>query len=120
VKLNSSDLLAAPIINPNLLGTKFDMFVMREALRASARFAAAPVFANYIIAPDGFNATATDAELDEFIRANSGTVFHPVGTAAMSAKNADFGVVNPDLLVKGLQGLRIVDLSVLVSFIHNL
>ncbi|KAJ7346320.1 alcohol oxidase [Mycena albidolilacea] len=113
VKLNSSDLLVAPIINSNLLGTEFDMFVMREALRASARFAAAPVFANYIIAPDGFNATATDAELDEFIRANSGTVFHPVGTAAMSAKNADFGVVNPDLLVKGLQGLRIVDLSVL-------
>ncbi|KAJ7186887.1 alcohol oxidase [Mycena filopes] len=113
VELNSSDPLAAPIINPNLLGTEIDMFIMREALRASARFAAAPVFDNYIIAADSFNATATDAELDVFIRANSGTVFHPVGTCAMSAKGAPFGVVDPDLLVKGLQGLRIVDLSVL-------
>ncbi|KAJ7152972.1 alcohol oxidase [Mycena filopes] len=113
VELNSSDPLAAPIINPNLLGTEIDMFIMREALRASARFAAAPVFDNYIIAADSFNATATDAELDVFIRTNSGTVFHPVGTCAMSAKGAPFGVVDPDLLVKGLKGLRIVDLSVL-------
>ncbi|KAJ6451288.1 hypothetical protein C8R45DRAFT_1042209 [Mycena sanguinolenta] len=113
VELDSSDALAPPLINPNFLASDFDMFVLRESLRASARFAAAPVFANYIIGPFSFNATDTDAELDEFIRANAGTVFHPVGTAAMSAKGANFGVVNPDLLVKGLQKLRIVDLSVL-------
>ncbi|KAF7343506.1 Pyranose dehydrogenase 1 [Mycena sanguinolenta] len=113
VELNSTDPLAAPLINPNFLASDFDMFVLREALRASARFAAAPVFSNYIIAPFSFNATDTDPELDEFIRANAGTVFHPVGTAAMSAKGANFGVVDPDLTVKGLQKLRIVDLSVL-------
>ncbi|KAJ6451318.1 alcohol oxidase [Mycena sanguinolenta] len=113
VELDSSDILVPPLINPNFLASDFDMFVLRESLRASARFAAAPAFSNYIIGPFSFNATDTDAELDEFIRANAGTVFHPVGTAAMSAKGANFGVVDPDLLVKGLQKLRIVDLSVL-------
>lgn len=56
----------------------------------------------------------TDDELDQFIRAHSGTVFHPAGSAAMSAKRTAYGVVDPDLTVKGLSGLRIVDLSVVV------
>jgi choline dehydrogenase-like flavoprotein len=43
-------------------------------------------------------------------------VFHPTGTAAMSPKGADWGVVDPDLKVKGVEGLRIVDGSVLVSW----
>ena len=59
------------------------------------------------------NAT-TDALLDEFIRNNAGTAAHPVGTASMSSRNASYGVVDPDLKVKGVGGLRIVDASVLV------
>jgi choline dehydrogenase-like flavoprotein len=43
------------------------------------------------------------------------TVWHPVGSAAMTAKNAGFGVVNPDLTVKGVKGLRVIDASVFVS-----
>ncbi|KAF7305846.1 Alcohol oxidase [Mycena chlorophos] len=54
-----------------------------------------------------------DAELDVYIRAHTGTVFHPVGTASMSPIGAEWGVVDPDLRVKGVNGLRIVDLSVL-------
>ncbi|KAK7014390.1 pyranose dehydrogenase 1 [Favolaschia claudopus] len=113
VTINSTDPLAAPLIHPNLLGTEVDIFIMREALRAAARFASAPSLKDYIIKPDSFDPAFSDAQLEEYIRANSGTVFHPVGTAAMSAKGAKFGVVDPDLLVKGVQGLRIVDLSVL-------
>ena len=59
------------------------------------------------------NAT-TDDLLDEFIRNNAGTAAHPVGTASMSSRNASYGVVDPDLKVKGVAGLRIVDASVLV------
>ncbi|KAJ7457103.1 aryl-alcohol-oxidase from pleurotus Eryingii [Mycena latifolia] len=113
ITLNSNDTLAAPLINPNLLGSEVDFFVMREALRSALRFASAPPWVDYVISPVGFNFTATDAELDDFIRMNAGTVFHPVGTASMSPKNATWGVVDPDLRVKGLSGLRIVDLSVL-------
>ncbi|KAJ7497714.1 aryl-alcohol-oxidase from pleurotus Eryingii [Mycena latifolia] len=116
VTLNSTDSLAAPVINPNFLGSEVDFFVVREALKSSLRFASAPAWANYIISPLGINSTATDAELDDFIRANAGSVFHPAGTASMSPKGANWGVVDPDLRVKGLCGLRIVDLSV-VPFI---
>jgi choline dehydrogenase len=47
-------------------------------------------------------------------------VFHPTGTAAMSPKGAHWGVVDPDLKVKGVEGLRIVDGSVLVSWLPSI
>lgn len=85
---------------------------MREGIRSARRFAAAPAWADYIVAPTN-NAT-TDAELDAFIRGSASSFFHPVGTARMSARGAGYGVVDPDLKVKGVRGLRIVDASVLV------
>ncbi|KAJ7430455.1 alcohol oxidase [Mycena galericulata] len=112
ITLNNNDPLAPPLINPNLLGTELDLLIMREAVKSAIRFTEAPVWADYIIAAASVNSSMTDAELDAFIRANTGTVFHPAGSAGMSAANASYGVVNPDLTVKGLSGLRIVDLSV--------
>ncbi|KAJ7282840.1 aryl-alcohol-oxidase from pleurotus Eryingii [Mycena rebaudengoi] len=113
VTLNSSDPLAPPLIDPNLLGSEVDMFIMREAIKSSLRFASAPAWTDYIISPVSFNSSSTDEELDAYIRANAGTVFHPTGTAGMSPKGAKYGVVDPDLRVKGLNGLRVVDVSVL-------
>ncbi|KAJ7908757.1 alcohol oxidase [Mycena leptocephala] len=110
------DPLAMPLINPNLLGSDVDVFIMREAVKSAMHFTTAPAWQNYVISPFGLNYTSTDAEIDDFVRENGGTVYHPVGTASMSPKDADWGVVDPDLRVKGLTGLRIVDLSV-VPFI---
>jgi choline dehydrogenase-like flavoprotein len=86
---------------------------MREGIRSARRFAAAPAWADYIAASTN-NAT-TDAELDTFIRGSASSFFHPVGTAGMSPRGADYGVVDPDLRVKKLKGLRIIDASVLVG-----
>lgn len=61
------------------------------------------------------NTANTDEELNEYIRQNAVSFFHPVATAAMSPVGADWGVVDPDLKVKGVAGLRIVDASVAVS-----
>ncbi|KAJ6589469.1 aryl-alcohol oxidase [Mycena capillaripes] len=116
VTLNSSDPFADPVINPNLLGSEVDLFISRESVKSSLRFATAPAWQNYVIAPVGVNSTSTDDEIDDYIRENSATVFHPAGTASMSPEGATWGVVDPDLIVKGLRGLRIVDLSV-VPFI---
>ncbi|KAJ7919791.1 aryl-alcohol-oxidase from pleurotus Eryingii [Mycena leptocephala] len=112
-----SDPLAMPLINRNLLGSDVDVFIMCEAVKSAMRFTTAPAWQNYtVISPFGLNYTSTDAEIDDFVRENAGTVYHPVGTASMSPKGATWGVVDPDLSVKGLTGLRIVDLSV-VPFI---
>ncbi|KAJ6451440.1 aryl-alcohol oxidase [Mycena sanguinolenta] len=108
--LNSSNPLDSPLINPNVLGTDFDFTAMREAFFASKRFVSTPAWDGYILSP---TVNVTDDNLDDFIRNNTGIIWHPVKTAAMSARDADYGVVDPDLKVKGLDGLRIVDASVL-------
>lgn len=113
--LNSSDPFDKPIINPKYLGSELDMFIMREAIRSAQRFVEAPVFKGYLDAGLYKGRSRSDEELNEFIRTNTTNLHHPVGTAAMSARNADFGVVDPDLRVKGVSGLRVVDSSVFVS-----
>jgi choline dehydrogenase-like flavoprotein len=113
VTLRSSDPFDAPIIDPNFLASEFDMFVMRYAIHAARRFVAAHAFDGYILRPL-FNAT-TDEEIDEMIRNTTRTIYHPVGTLSMSAKSDNWGVVDPDLSVKGVKGLRVVDASVFVS-----
>ncbi|KAF8212611.1 alcohol oxidase [Mycena galopus ATCC 62051] len=116
ITLNTNNALAAPVINPNLLGAPVDMVIMRAAARSAIRYTTAPAWNGYVIAPYLLSADPTDAELDAFIAANANTIYHPVGTAAMSPKGANWGVLNPDLSVKGLSGLRVADLSI-VPFI---
>ncbi|KAJ6498871.1 aryl-alcohol oxidase precursor [Mycena sanguinolenta] len=116
VTVNTSDAFADPVIDPNLLGSEIDFLILREALKSAMDFTTAPAWRGYVLSPFGLNRTSTEDEIDDYIRENSGSVFHPVGTASMSPKDATWGVVDPDLRVKGLKGLRIVDLSV-VPFI---
>ncbi|KAJ7475206.1 aryl-alcohol oxidase [Mycena galericulata] len=116
VTLNSSDPLSDPFIDLNLFNSEVDFFIVREGIRSALRFASQPQWADYVISPLDVNSTSTDAELDEYTRNNASPYSHAAGTASMSPKGANWGVVDPDLRVKGLIGLRIVDLSV-VPFI---
>ncbi|KAJ7773189.1 alcohol oxidase [Mycena metata] len=112
VTVNSSDPFSNPILNPNVLGTPHDLALMLEGVKSALRFVAAPAWSDYIISGYNVNSSMTDTQLEQFIRANAMLGDHIVGSAQMSPENADYGVVNPDLRVKGLTGLRIVDLSV--------
>lgn len=85
---------------------------MREAVKAVRKFVAAKTWDDYIISPIGLGETPTDAEIDAYIREYSSTVYHPVGTSAMSPGNATWGVVDPQLRLKGVDGVRVVDASV--------
>lgn len=113
VKLGSSDPLAHPLIDPNYLSSEVDLAIFRESVRSARRFFAAPAWSGYIL--EAQNNATTDEELNAFFRETAGTAFHAVSTASMSPFNATWGVVDPDLKVKGVRGLRIVDASVMVS-----
>lgn len=116
----SKDPFDKPIIDPKYVSTAFDKFCLREAVKAVKRFVSATAWDDYIIGPHGTAAGTTDEEIDSHIRGIADTVFHATGTAAMSATNANWGVVNPDLKVKGVEGIRIVDASVFVSDLISL
>jgi hypothetical protein len=71
---------------------------------------------NIIAGPYGpLSSANTDAEILSYARSNGNSLLHPVGTAAMSPVGANWGVVDPDLKVKGAYGIRVVDGSVWVS-----
>ena len=116
IKLRSTDPFDKPLIDPHFLTTEFDIVAMRESVKASKRFVAAPAWADYVISPFGGLSVTSGADIDDYIREVASTVFHPVGTAAMSCSDSKSGVVDQNLLVKGADGLRIVDASVFVSF----
>ncbi|RXW19853.1 hypothetical protein EST38_g5995 [Candolleomyces aberdarensis] len=112
LKLASNNPFQAPLIDPNFLATDFDRYAMRESVRAVKRFAGANAWSDYVIEPVGDLAAQTDEAIDAYVRSISTTVFHPVGTASMSPRNAAWGVVDPELRLKGAEGVRIVDASV--------
>lgn len=112
MKLASSDPFVHPLINPNFLSTDFDKYTMREGIRAIRRFVGAKAFDNFTVEPIGLGQAPTDDEIDAYVREYSDTVFHPVGTSALSPANAKWGVVDPQLRLKGGEGVRVVDASV--------
>ncbi|KAF7375489.1 Choline dehydrogenase, mitochondrial [Mycena sanguinolenta] len=114
VTLNTSNPFDQPNINPNMLGTDYDMFLMESAVTAVMKIAAADAWKDYIIKPfEDLAAATTPDALKSYIQTKAATIFHPVGTAAMSPKGASWGVTHPDGLVKHTAGLRIIDASIL-------
>ncbi|KAJ7201522.1 aryl-alcohol-oxidase from pleurotus Eryingii [Mycena rebaudengoi] len=112
--LKSANPFDQPNIDPNLLGSDFDLFAMKTAVHAAQNFVKAKAWDGFVIREFEDLAAATDdTKLTQYIKNKSGTIFHPVGTASMSPKGAKFGVVDPDLVAKGIAGLRIVDASIL-------
>jgi choline dehydrogenase-like flavoprotein len=112
VRITAPDPAAHPEIRPNYLSTAEDRHVAAEAIRVTRRIVSMPALAKYH--PDEFRPGLEFASEEELARAAgdiSTTIFHPVGTARMG--NDDMAVVDPRLRVRGLEGLRIADASVM-------
>ncbi|KAF9002479.1 hypothetical protein BDQ17DRAFT_1425803 [Cyathus striatus] len=114
VSLKSNDPFDVPLIDLAYFKDDIDLLIMKEAIASAERFFAGPTWKDIILGSQGeFSNVTDDLSLVQFIRENSDTGLHSVGTAAMSPKGAQFGVVDPDLLVKGATGIRIVDASIM-------
>ncbi|KAJ7242975.1 glucose-methanol-choline oxidoreductase [Mycena rebaudengoi] len=113
ISINSSNPFDPPVIDPGLLASDFDLLTLREALKRAQKFVSAPVWKNYIIAPIEDLENIPSEALDKHIRNSALAGLHMVGSAGMSARNAGYGVVDPNLLVKGVSGLCIIDASVI-------
>jgi len=116
LSLASADPHAAPLIDPKLLSVASDIDPLIRAIKLSRRMLAGAGFVKYAATETlPGPAAASDADLAAFIRATSYTVHHPVGTCRMGT---DAGaVVDPELRVRGLSGLRVADASVMPSIV---
>jgi choline dehydrogenase-like flavoprotein len=114
VHAGSPDPMSPPIIQPNYLATPEDCLVAVESLRLARRIAAQPPLARYSAREWGPSAGAEDdASLLQAARAIGTTIFHPVGTAKMGRADDPAAVVDAQLRVIGVDGLRIADASVM-------
>ncbi|MBM3572962.1 MAG: choline dehydrogenase, partial [Alphaproteobacteria bacterium] len=112
IEIRSPNALTAPAIKPNSLSTDHDVREMLEGSKLLRRLAAAPAFAGIIAAEiQPGPAAQTDQDLIDDIRQRCSTVFHPVSTCRMGSGGAD-NVVDVELKVHGLRGMRVVDASV--------
>jgi choline dehydrogenase len=112
VRLRSPEATAAPAIQPNYLAAPADRLVAATAIRLTRRICAAPALARF--SPEEFlpgAACQSDAELAEAAGRIGTTIFHPVGTCKMGGD--PLAVVDERLRVRGIQGLRVVDASVM-------
>ena len=110
----SPDPLAAPDIRPNYLSTDEDRRVAVDSIRLARRIAAARALAPFC--PDELSpgaAAQTDAELLIAAGDIGTTIFHPVGTAKMGRFDDPLAVVDASLKLRGMDGLRVADASVM-------
>ena len=109
--LRAPDAAAKPVIRANYLTAASDIRIMLESHRLGRRIAATEPFAN-LVEREEFpgETTQTDDQVLDYIRANGSTVYHPCGTNRMGAD--DRAVVDTELRVRGVDGLRVADASV--------
>jgi choline dehydrogenase len=114
VRIASADSYAAPKIVPNYLSTPADRSVAASALSLTRRIVAAPALARY--APEECK-PGVSFQTEEELAAAAGqvgtTIFHPVGTCKMGRLDDAMAVVDSQLRVIGVRGLRVVDASVM-------
>jgi choline dehydrogenase-like flavoprotein len=121
LRLASADVHAAPLIDPRFLSHEDDLETLVRGFKLVRRIFAQPVFAPF----DGANparelhhsGVRSDDDIRATIRAHADTIYHPVGTCRMGS---DAGaVVDPQLRVRGVEALRVIDASVMPTLVSG-
>jgi choline dehydrogenase len=116
VTLLSTNPLDTPRIVPNYLSDEFDRMVIRKGFKIARLVTAQPDLSRYSHGEFWPGpSVSTDLEIDRVIRTNGTTIHHPVGTCKMGIDET--AVVDGELRVRGVEGLRVVDASVMPGII---
>lgn len=114
VHLNASSPAGKPVIDPNYLSNPYDLHAAAQAAKYARRIAETPSLRKFWRDEyePGLEAVQSDEEWLQFARETTLSIFHPMGTCAMGRVEED-GVVDAELRVHGVRGLRVVDASVI-------
>jgi choline dehydrogenase len=115
VRLRSKDPRMAPIIDPRFASEYSDLVSLRNGISEMCDIVMKPPFRDHIKRPLDKEAFGDQKTLERWLRAYAETVYHPVGTCRMGADRSS--VVDPEMKVRGIDGLRVVDGSVMPSLI---
>ncbi len=116
VTLASADPFADPVIDPNYLAAEEDRLALRAAVKVVRDIFSQPALAPFRGPEREPGPTVrTDAQIDAWIRETAETIYHPVGSCRMGVD--DRAVVDASLRVRGLEGLRVVDASVMPTLV---
>ena len=118
VRLASRDFHDKPKVDPRYFTHEHDREVMIRGIRVAREIAAAPALKDWVgkeLAPG--EADTSDEELFEYIKKTHNTVYHPSCTVKMGAPDDSMAPVDPTLRVKGVEGLRVADGSVMPDLI---
>ncbi|MFC0408300.1 GMC family oxidoreductase [Roseomonas elaeocarpi] len=121
LELTSADPDANPVVEENMLDDPRDRERMRDGVRRLARLVAEPAIRDICeritFGDTGLSMEAAaalpDAELDRIMLEQAGDIQHAAGTCRMTAHEDPRGVVDPDLRVRGVEGLRVADASIM-------
>ena len=114
VRAQSTDPFNDPLIQPNYLSDERDRQVVIDGVRLTRRLLHTPqlqVYCDQDVAPPA--SATSDSDLLDFARNNGGTAWHLIGTCRMGLPTAADSVVDGELRVIGMQGLRVVDASIM-------
>ena len=118
LRIGSSDPAAAPEIRINYLATEVDRTTNVEGLKILRRILHAPALRPYVVDEvDPGAKVSTDDELLNYCRQRGSTIYHPTSTCRMG--NDPLAVVDQRLRVRGLEGLRVVDGSIMPDLVSG-
>jgi choline dehydrogenase len=118
LRIKSADPTAPPEIRINYLSTETDRVANVEGLKILRKILSAPALKPYVVEEvDPGAKVVSDAELLSFCRARGSTIYHPTSTCRMG--NDPLAVVDQRLRVRGIEGLRIVDASVMPDLVSG-
>lgn len=118
VRLASKDPQALPLVDPAFLSEPDDMALMVRGFKLMRNILQQPALAQFGGRELAATGTAkTDAEIEQAIRRLADTIYHPVGSCRMGPGEMD--VVDAELRVHGLQGLRVVDASIMPRIVSG-